>query len=38
MSWMNKPQANGDLEIGSDRNPFKDPKSAPPLSFRLHRR
>jgi hypothetical protein len=38
VSWMSKPQANGDLEIGADRNPFKDPKSAPPLSFRVHRR
>lgn len=37
MNWMVKPRANGDLEIGADRNPFKDPKSAPPLSFRVHR-
>ncbi len=37
MSWMIKPQVNGDLEVGADRNPFKDPKSAPPLGFRVHR-
>jgi hypothetical protein len=37
MSWVSRPQANGDLEIAADRNPFKDPRSAPPLSFRVHR-
>ncbi len=38
LSWTSRSQANGDLEIEADRNPFKDPRSAPPLSFRVHRR
>jgi len=38
VTWAVRALPSGDIHIEADRNPFQDPKTAPLLAFRVHRR